>query len=193
MTSLVSENLLWYGNLINECTCCVSKLASASFLSVSFLEDSKSFSRACSFYNKKTSTNSVNSIKDRMNKRETSVMGGNSSLNSKEPAKNSRFSLFNRKKYDKLTKQSSESARHQDKLCRLATTQPTDTAGSVDSQSPGCARIESDSLRNFILRKSFILYLQFLYLQFTLYRCSTSFRRFFSRSSSSSLSLKMVN
>ena len=35
----------------NEHTCCVSKFAAASFLSVSFLEDSKSFSRAWSFYN----------------------------------------------------------------------------------------------------------------------------------------------
>ena len=38
------------GLQVKNCTCCVSKFASASFLSVSFLDDSKSFSRACSFY-----------------------------------------------------------------------------------------------------------------------------------------------
>lgn len=88
---LTLADILWiYENLIFECTCCVSKLASANFFSVSFLDVSKSFSRACSFYNKRT----TNSVKSRLN--ETMK---ESSLNSKATAKNCRFWLSKHKKH----------------------------------------------------------------------------------------------
>ena len=88
---LTLADILWiYKNLIIECTCCVSKLASANFFSVSFRDVSKSFSRACSFYNKRT-TNSVNSRLNETMKE--------SSLNSKATAKNCRFWLSKHKKH----------------------------------------------------------------------------------------------
>ena len=53
-----TDSILWAGH-----TCWVSKLASASFFSVSFLDDSKSFSRAWSFYRNNKNIKELRKIK----------------------------------------------------------------------------------------------------------------------------------